>query len=443
MVGFRSQRIVMFLTIRPKKSLRELHWMEQPKVVKIRPRKACKYPNLRSIVWVSYDKVGVLYPGRLGSRSEARASDLRSYPGLWWNRIKLRLYEGKKVSTLRGSARLADLQGAFCVPPITLHVASTSLTCYCGSVHPISLFLFVVAILLLLPIEPTTPVPSRVASQWRERPSSYNGDHNSIEMAGAPPVGRRARTTRMTPANYVRTTLHIGAHSSSRLLVPPFGRRTRTTQTIPSVYVRTTLLFGAHSSSRLLVASVHRHLVIDHSVVELPEPHPSDLSAPRSASMLRSTSPRVASTSPKIGHRHVLFLRFGALRHICTTRHGQAYWNQPFEWPSAGTSLAERAHRPAYTFAVGARPPFAGPRAPCSRSSCRGSFLVILPGKEQAVLVKCFGFFVGEFVQYTRYRMGFSTYVDPSCASHNCCSLSAENSTATNLTQLGPLSDLS
>ena len=61
--------------------------------VKIRPRKACNYPNLRSFGWVSYDKVGVLYSGKLGNRSEARrASDLRSNPGLRWNRIKLRLY---------------------------------------------------------------------------------------------------------------------------------------------------------------------------------------------------------------------------------------------------------------------------------------------------------------------------------------------------------------
>ena len=138
-------------------------------------------------------------------------------------------------------------------------------------------------------------------------------------MAGAPPVGRRARTTRTTSSNYVRTTLLFGAHSSSRLLVPSVGRRTRTTQTTPSEYVRTTLLFGARSSSRILVASVHRQLVIDHSEVELPEPHPSDLFAPRSATMLHSTSPRVASTSPKIGHRPVLFLHFGALRHVLDT----------------------------------------------------------------------------------------------------------------------------
>ena len=65
-------------------------------IVNIRPRKACSYPDLRSFGWVSYDKVGVLYSGKLGSRSEARASDLRSYPGLWWKRIKLYIYEGNE-----------------------------------------------------------------------------------------------------------------------------------------------------------------------------------------------------------------------------------------------------------------------------------------------------------------------------------------------------------
>ena len=34
-----------------------------------------------------------------------------------------------------------------------------------------------------------------------------------------------------------------------------------------------------------------------------------------------------------------------------------------------------------------------GLRAPCSRSSCRGSFLVILPDMEQAVLVEYLGIF--------------------------------------------------
>ena len=89
-------------------------------IVKIRPRKACRYPNLRSFGWVSYDKVGGSYSGKLGIRSEARASDLRSYPGLWWKRIKLHFYEETKVSTLRGPAQLADLQGALCVPHLLI-----------------------------------------------------------------------------------------------------------------------------------------------------------------------------------------------------------------------------------------------------------------------------------------------------------------------------------
>ena len=46
---------------------------------------------------------------------------------------------------------------------------------------------------------------------------------------------------------------------------------------------------------------------ISHSEVELPKLHPSDVFAPRAASMLHGTSPRVASTSPKIGHRLGLF----------------------------------------------------------------------------------------------------------------------------------------
>ena len=64
--------------------------LERPVIIRI----------LRSFGWVSYDKIGGLYSGKLGSRSEARASDLGSYPGLWWKRIKLHLYEGTKVSTL-------------------------------------------------------------------------------------------------------------------------------------------------------------------------------------------------------------------------------------------------------------------------------------------------------------------------------------------------------
>ena len=49
--------------------------------VQIRPRKACRYPNLRSFGWVSFDKVGGLYSGKLGIRSEARALESEAIPG--------------------------------------------------------------------------------------------------------------------------------------------------------------------------------------------------------------------------------------------------------------------------------------------------------------------------------------------------------------------------
>ena len=139
------------------------------------------------------------------------------------------------------------------------------------------------------------------------------------------------------------------------------------------------------------------------------------------------------------------FLRFGALRYArrATDKHigidpsndhrrGLRLLREPID---QHIPLLSEPDRPS-------RDPL-GLRAPFSRSSCRGSFLVVLPGKEQAVLVECLGFFVGEVFQYTRYRMNFSTYVDPSWRRKKCCPLSAENSTATSLTQLGPLSDLS
>ena len=88
--------------------------------VKIRLRKACSYPNLRSFGWVSYDKVGVLYSGKLGSRSEARASDLRSYPGPWWERIKLHLYEGNESEYSPRTCSIGrPAGGTLCPPPLT------------------------------------------------------------------------------------------------------------------------------------------------------------------------------------------------------------------------------------------------------------------------------------------------------------------------------------
>ena len=96
--------------------------------VEIRPRKACNYPNLRSFGWVSYDKVGALYSGKLGNRSEASASDLRSYPGLCWNRIKQRLYEGNeseyspRTCSIGRPLNLQTCRGHSVSPPITLHI---------------------------------------------------------------------------------------------------------------------------------------------------------------------------------------------------------------------------------------------------------------------------------------------------------------------------------
>ena len=176
------------------------------------------------------------------------------------------------MSTLRGPSQLGNLQGALCVPTNNFTCGVDELDTLLWQRSSNLSDLFFVAILLFLSIEPTTLVPSRVATQWRERPSSYNGDHNSGDMAGAHPVGRRTRTTRTAPFKYVRTTLLCGVHSLSRILVPPVGRRAHTTQTTPSEYVRTTLLFGEHSSSRPLVASVHRQLVIDHSAWNCPSP---------------------------------------------------------------------------------------------------------------------------------------------------------------------------
>ena len=95
--------------------------------VMMRRRKACNYPNLRSFGWVSYDRAGVLYSGKLGNRSEARTC-LRSQKlsGALVGSNKKATYhytKAKKVSTLQGPAQLANLQGALCVPaPITLQL---------------------------------------------------------------------------------------------------------------------------------------------------------------------------------------------------------------------------------------------------------------------------------------------------------------------------------
>ena len=136
---------------------------------------------------------------------------------------------------------------------------------------------------------------------------------------------------------------------------------------------------------------------IDHSAAKLPKPHPAALFSPRSASILPSTSPRVASTSPKIGRRPVRFLRFGVLRHMHDAPRTSNTGTNPSNDHRRGirllrepigqhTPLLSEPDRPS-------RDPL-GLRAPCSRSSCWGSFLVVLAGKEQAVLVECLIFFV-------------------------------------------------
>ena len=123
---------------------------------------------------------------------------------------------------------------------------------------------------LLRSIEPTTPVPSRVASQWRERPSSSSGDRNLSEMAGTPLIVRGSRTTRTTPSNYVRTTLLFGGtllvlalgciSSSTAVLHGPL--RSGTVQSLPIRLVRSAL-------------SGHVALHISASCQHMPQERPS------------------------------------------------------------------------------------------------------------------------------------------------------------------------
>ena len=133
-------------------------------------------------------------------------------------------------------------------------------------------------------------------------------------MAGAPPVDRRAHSTRTTPSDYVRTILLSGAHCSSRLLAASDPRQLchmdHSAAGLPKPNPS-----RAHSSAFSLISSPSAgHM--DHSAAELPKPHPSDLFAPRSASMLHCTYPRAASTIPKIVRRPVLLFCASGLRHI-------------------------------------------------------------------------------------------------------------------------------
>ena len=48
---------------------------------------------------------------------DSQEIDLRSHPGLWWKLIRSHVSpKAKKVSTLRGPAQMADLQGTLNAP---------------------------------------------------------------------------------------------------------------------------------------------------------------------------------------------------------------------------------------------------------------------------------------------------------------------------------------
>ena len=124
----------------------------------------------------------------------------------------------------------------------------------------------------------------------------------------------------------------------------------------------------------------------------------------------------------------------------------RVYWNQSFEGPATGLRLLIEPiglHTPLLMEPYRPSRSLLGLRAPQCRSSYRGSFLVVFLGGGQGVLAESLGFLAWPFFQYTRYRMGFRTYADLSCASDKLCPLSVENSTSTNLMQPGALPNFS
>ena len=72
-----------------------------------------------------------------GNRSEARASDLRSHPGLWLNRTKQRLCEGYKSEYSPRTCSMGKPAGdILCLRSIPLHrLVQTSATFYTIQVH--------------------------------------------------------------------------------------------------------------------------------------------------------------------------------------------------------------------------------------------------------------------------------------------------------------------
>ena len=124
-------------------------------------------------------------------------------------------------------------------------------------------------------------------------------------------------------------------------------------------------------STRLLVASVPRQLL--HGRWTTPKrncPSPTHLTCllraqsacctPPASRSIICTSPLAASTSPTIACRPApFFLRLGAEVYVrrVTDKHTGI---NPSSDQWRGLRLLKRAHRPAFTFAQGARPTFAG-----------------------------------------------------------------------------------
>ena len=271
-------------------------------------------------------------------------------------------------------------------------------------------------------------------------------------MAGAPPVGRRARTTRTTPSNHVRTIL--GAHSSSRLSVTSVLRQLcymyHSAVELPKPHPS-----GAHSSSRLWVASVPRQLV---AWTTPPRNCPSPTHQIRS---LRAQSAcctahfrELPAQAPRSPVDLNFFLRFGAEAYArCATdkhtginlskdhRRGLRLLREPI---GPHTPLLTEPDRPSRD------PSDYGHRALGAHVGAPSLWSSLGRNRRCSWIFWAFSFV--DFFLYTRYRMcrslrnkkGFSTYVDPSCAPNKLlCSLSAENSTTTKLTQPGSLPDLS
>ena len=137
---------------------------------------------------------------------------------------------------------------------------------------------------------------------------------------------------------------------------------------------------------------------MDYSAAELPKSPPIRLVRPALSQHVALHVSASCRHKPQDRPSTFTFFFASGLRHMHKAPR-QAYWNQPFEGP-AWTSIDDRAHRLAYTFADGARPTFAGPpwtTGTVLEELTSGLLLCGPPWKEQAVLVECLGFLVWHF----------------------------------------------